>query len=144
MFIVACFDQYPFSLAAALMGINEIMLKLARSLRKGRRLAIMCWRGGERSRNVALLLALVGVHAVTVKGKPVELTATEFKLLDTLLERRGRVQSRAQLLQAALLNYPPAHTTLTLVLSLAPSPLLFRVPMPVQPMLSLNQLEPGR
>lgn len=28
VFIVACFDQYPFSLAAALMGINEIMLKL--------------------------------------------------------------------------------------------------------------------
>jgi len=27
-FIVACFDQYPFSLAAALMGINEIMLKI--------------------------------------------------------------------------------------------------------------------
>ena len=25
--VVACFDQYPFSLAAALMGINEIMLK---------------------------------------------------------------------------------------------------------------------
>jgi uroporphyrinogen decarboxylase len=29
VFIVACFDQYPFSLAAALMGIQEIMLKLA-------------------------------------------------------------------------------------------------------------------
>ena len=28
VFIVACFDQYPFSLAAALMGINEIMLKI--------------------------------------------------------------------------------------------------------------------
>lgn len=28
VFIVACFDQYPFSLAAALMGVNEIMLKL--------------------------------------------------------------------------------------------------------------------
>jgi uroporphyrinogen decarboxylase len=27
-FIVACFDQYPFSLAAALMGINTIMLKV--------------------------------------------------------------------------------------------------------------------
>lgn len=26
--IVACFDQYPFSLAAALMGLNNIMLKL--------------------------------------------------------------------------------------------------------------------
>ncbi len=25
-YVVACFDQYPFSLAAALMGINEIML----------------------------------------------------------------------------------------------------------------------
>lgn len=28
VFIVACLDQYPFSLAAALMDINEIMLKL--------------------------------------------------------------------------------------------------------------------
>jgi uroporphyrinogen decarboxylase len=28
VFIVACFDQYPFSLAAALMGMHEIMLKL--------------------------------------------------------------------------------------------------------------------
>jgi uroporphyrinogen decarboxylase len=28
VFIVACFDQYPFSLAAALMDINEIMLLL--------------------------------------------------------------------------------------------------------------------
>ena len=37
-------------------------------------------------------------HAVTVKGKPVELTAIEFKLLATLMERRGRVQSRDVLL----------------------------------------------
>ena len=28
VFIVTCFDQYPFSLAAAMMGINEIMLKI--------------------------------------------------------------------------------------------------------------------
>jgi MtaA/CmuA family methyltransferase len=28
VFVVACFDQYPFSLAAALMGLNELMLKL--------------------------------------------------------------------------------------------------------------------
>jgi tRNA 2-selenouridine synthase len=41
---------------------------LARSQPRGRRLAIMCWRGGERSRNVVLLLALIGVHAVTVAG----------------------------------------------------------------------------
>jgi uroporphyrinogen decarboxylase len=29
VFLVGCFDQYPFSLAAALMGINEIMFKLS-------------------------------------------------------------------------------------------------------------------
>jgi len=38
-------------------------------------------------------------HTVTVKGQPVELTATEFKLLALLIQRRGRVQSRDQLLQ---------------------------------------------
>jgi two-component system phosphate regulon response regulator PhoB len=38
-------------------------------------------------------------HQVTVKGKNVELTATEFKLLTVLIQRRGRVQSRDQLLQ---------------------------------------------
>ncbi|HEY5911522.1 MAG TPA: uroporphyrinogen decarboxylase family protein, partial [Verrucomicrobiae bacterium] len=27
-FVVACFDQYPFSLAAALLGLNQIMLKV--------------------------------------------------------------------------------------------------------------------
>lgn len=37
-------------------------------------------------------------HEVTLKSKVVELTATEFKLLATLLERRGRVQSRDRLL----------------------------------------------
>ena len=38
-------------------------------------------------------------HQVTVKGKPIELTATEFKLLTVLAQRRGRVQSREQLLK---------------------------------------------
>lgn len=38
-------------------------------------------------------------HLVTVGGKRVDLTATEFKLLTTLATRRGRVQSRDQLLQ---------------------------------------------
>jgi DNA-binding response OmpR family regulator len=37
-------------------------------------------------------------HIVRVKGKQVELTATEFKLLTLLVERRGRVQSRDGLL----------------------------------------------
>lgn len=38
-------------------------------------------------------------HLVTVGGKRIDLTATEFKLLTTLATRRGRVQSRDQLLQ---------------------------------------------
>ena len=38
-------------------------------------------------------------HATTVQGRKVELTATEFKLLTILVQRRGRVQSRDQLLK---------------------------------------------
>ena len=38
-------------------------------------------------------------HLVSWRGKQIELTATEFKLLTVLAERRGRVQSRDQLLR---------------------------------------------
>jgi two-component system phosphate regulon response regulator PhoB len=38
-------------------------------------------------------------HEVKLKGKPLDLTATEFKLLVTLVQRRGRVQSREALLR---------------------------------------------
>ena len=38
-------------------------------------------------------------HEVKVKGRPLELTSTEFKLLTTLALRRGRVQSREALLR---------------------------------------------
>jgi len=41
----------------------------------------------------------VARHLVTVDGKHIDLTATEFKLLTTLLQRRGRVQTREQLLK---------------------------------------------
>ena len=37
-------------------------------------------------------------HEVAINGQPVELTATEFKLLHLLMERRGRVQTREHLL----------------------------------------------
>lgn len=37
-------------------------------------------------------------YEVLVKGKPIDFTATEFKLLALLIERRGRVQSRDVLL----------------------------------------------
>jgi phosphate regulon transcriptional regulator PhoB len=38
-------------------------------------------------------------HRVTHMGRPLELTATEFKLVTVLAERKGRVQSREQLLR---------------------------------------------
>ena len=38
-------------------------------------------------------------HMVLARGKRVDLTSTEFKLLVLLVERSGRVQSRDQLLQ---------------------------------------------
>ena len=39
-------------------------------------------------------------HTVSLDGAPLDLTATEYKLLTTLADRRGRVQSRAQLLES--------------------------------------------
>ena len=41
----------------------------------------------------------VARHAVKIKGREIELTATEFKLLEVLARRRGRVQTRDRLLQ---------------------------------------------
>lgn len=56
-------------------------------------------RGGDaKCLQAGGILLDVGKHAVTVAGAPVELTATEFKLLHLLLERRGRVQTREHLL----------------------------------------------
>jgi two-component system phosphate regulon response regulator PhoB len=49
-------------------------------------------------------------HRVTVDGAEVDLTATEFKLLGTLIEREGRVQSRAQLLETVWQAQPDIQT----------------------------------
>src|SRR5205085_10902798 len=38
-------------------------------------------------------------HDALVKGKPIDLTATEFRLLTVLVKRRGRVQSPDQFLR---------------------------------------------
>jgi len=49
--------------------------------------------------NFGKLTIDVPQHLVTWRGKPVELTATEFRLLTVLAQRQGRVQSREQLLR---------------------------------------------
>lgn len=45
------------------------------------------------------LLIDIPRHQAFVGGEPLDLTATEFKLITTLAQRRGRVQSRDQLLR---------------------------------------------
>ncbi len=49
-------------------------------------------------------------HQVTVQGQIVDLTATEFKLLQALIRNRGRVQSRDQLLQEVWGYLPEVDT----------------------------------
>ena len=60
-------------------------------------------RQPEETRNEHLVVGELAIniprHQVTFKGRDLELTATEFKLVTVLAERRGRVQSREQLLK---------------------------------------------
>ena len=49
-------------------------------------------------------------HRVTVDAAEIELTATEFKLLERLIERRDRVQSRSQLLESVWQAQPDIQT----------------------------------
>ena len=51
-----------------------------------------------------------GAHRVRVDGDAVELTPTEFKLLLTLAERRGRVQARGHLLETVWEAAPDIQT----------------------------------
>lgn len=72
---------------------RELVLRVKRLLRSS--------PGEEKAKDrihVKDLTIDVPAHRVEVKGKPVDLTATEFKLLTVLAQRRGRVQSRDQLL----------------------------------------------
>jgi two-component system phosphate regulon response regulator PhoB len=59
--------------------------------------------GGDDNDKIISIGALViniSCHQVSVGGKDVRLTATEFKILVCLAERRGRVQSRENLIDA--------------------------------------------
>jgi two-component system, OmpR family, phosphate regulon response regulator PhoB len=72
---------------------RELVLRVQSVLRRG---------AGQPEKAEVLKLGDIVVdrtrHAVSVHGKELDLTATEFKLLSTLMERRGRVQSRDVLL----------------------------------------------
>jgi two-component system phosphate regulon response regulator PhoB len=82
-------DDYvtkPFSPRELILRVKKLMRNLSTTEEKLDRIE---WKE---------LMIDVPRHEVRVKGKSVDLTATEFKLLTTLAQRRGRVQSRDQLL----------------------------------------------
>ncbi|HEY8483509.1 MAG TPA: response regulator transcription factor [Longimicrobiales bacterium] len=77
---------------------RELVLRVGAVLRRVRSPAIA---GSARILRGGPITVDLDALRVTVDGEEVELTPTEYRLLVTLLERRGRVQSREQLLEAA-------------------------------------------
>jgi two-component system phosphate regulon response regulator PhoB len=69
---------------------REVMLRIRAILRRGE-------KPEETLQSGAILIDPVR-HQVRVSGKRVHLTSLEFKLLRTLMQRRGRVQERDKLL----------------------------------------------
>jgi two-component system phosphate regulon response regulator PhoB len=73
---------------------RELVLRVKNLLRRGQRDT----KAAERI-TVGELNIDIPRHLVSVAGRKVDLTVTEFKLLSLLAQRRGRVQSREQLLR---------------------------------------------
>ncbi len=85
---------------------QELTLRVAAILR---RLSAPAVAGGSSLVEGPLTIDKAA-HRVTLHGKDVVLTATEFKLLLTLVERRGRVQTRPQLLETVWEAQPDIQT----------------------------------
>ncbi|HEU4721459.1 MAG TPA: response regulator transcription factor, partial [Gemmatimonadaceae bacterium] len=85
---------------------QELVLRVGAILR---RLSAGGATSGDRLQLGPLQIDL-GAHQVKVDGVPVDLTPTEFKLLLTLAERRGRVQGRAHLLETVWEAAPDIQT----------------------------------
>ena len=77
---------------------QELVLRVGSILRRVRAPAVA--GAGRRVRSGPVEVDL-DAKRVTVDGKEIVLTPTEYRLLIALMERRGRVQTRKQLLQAA-------------------------------------------
>jgi two-component system, OmpR family, phosphate regulon response regulator PhoB len=77
---------------------RELVLRVGAVLRRAQSPAL--GGGGRVLRGGPIQVDLNAMRA-TVADQELELTPTEFRLLVTLLERRGRVQSRQQLLETA-------------------------------------------
>lgn len=74
---------------------KELLLRVGKMLRRGE---VVSESSGASRIEIAGVAIDEEVHQLTVDGTPVPLTATEFRLLKLLMERKGRVQSREHLL----------------------------------------------
>lgn len=79
---------------------RELVLRVEAILRRGRAQGPDVPRGG-RILSVGPLRVDLSSLQVTLNGEEIQLTPTEFRLLRTLIERKGRTQSRRQLLEDA-------------------------------------------
>ena len=77
---------------------QELVLRIGAVLRRVH--AAPVGRAGRTLRAGPIQVDLSAM-AVRVDGQPVDLTPTEYRLLASLMERKGRVQSRRQLLESA-------------------------------------------
>jgi two-component system phosphate regulon response regulator PhoB len=85
---------------------QELVLRVGAVLR---RLAGAAVASGSKLVAGPLVIDRAG-HRVAVQGSEIDLTPTEYKLLLTLAERRGRVQTRAQLLETVWEAHPDIQT----------------------------------
>jgi two-component system phosphate regulon response regulator PhoB len=76
---------------------RELVLRVAAILRRAESAAAPA---GGRLLVAGPLRMDVEAHRATIDGDEVQLTPTEFRLLETLVERRGRTQSRRRLLES--------------------------------------------
>jgi len=73
---------------------RELILRVKNSLKRRAPVEVK----SERFK-VGDLVLDIPRHEITFKGEPLDLTATEFRLMTILAQRKGRVQSREQLLK---------------------------------------------
>jgi DNA-binding response OmpR family regulator len=86
---------------------RELVARVRAVLRRGERAA-----AGETALQAGVLTAHPGRREVSVDGRPVELTTTEFDLLVHLMRRLDRVCSREELL-SEIWGYPAGTATRT-------------------------------
>ena len=84
---------------------QELVLRVGAILRR-----VSANAAGSDQLRIGPIVIDRSAHRVTVEGHEVELTPTEFKLLLTLAERRGRVQARALLLETVWEAAPDIQT----------------------------------